>query len=178
MQELNWDQAITLASPHSYTLVSTMDPGGKPNLMGVGWWTIVSWSPQMVAIAIAPKRYTKECLDHCPEFALCFPSVDQAEGAWLCGCESGRDVDKWEKGGFVAVPSRHIQPPVFEGATLAMECRVNNRVECGDHFLYIADVLAIQGTPENRMHLYSVHYREPVGIDGELNVKKNLGPTR
>lgn len=178
MKRLDWDEALTLMSPHPYALVSTVDARGRPNLMGVGWWTIVSWQPQMVAIAIGARRYTRECLDHCPEFALCLPSVEVAQGAWLCGCESGRDTDKWEKGGFRVVPAETIRPPLFEGATLAFECRVTNRVECGDHWLYVGEVLAIRGDPTRAMHLYTIHYRRPVGLDKDLRVRDDLGPAR
>jgi len=175
MKELTWDETLTLLSPHSYTLASTIDADGRPNLMGVGWWTFVSWDPQMVAMAIGKSRYTRECLDHCAEFALCFPSVEQVEGAWLCGKVSGRRVNKVEKGGFVTEPSLHIRPPVLSEATLNIECRVANRVECGDHYLYIGEVLATRGDPDRKMHLYTIHYKRPVGIDHDLNVEPALG---
>jgi len=174
MKTLTWDEALTLMSPHPYALVSTMDAQGRANLMGVGWWTIVSWEPRMLAIAIGRRRYTRECLDHCPEFALCVPGVSVAEGAWLCGMESGRDVDKWERGGFRAVPAETIRPPLFEGATVAFECRVVNRVECGDHLVYIGEVLAIRGDPDQAMHLYTIHYRRAVAIDPSLTVRNDL----
>lgn len=178
MQKLRWDDALTLMSPHPYALVSTIDAQGRPNLMGVAWFSVVSWQPQMIAVAIGHGRYTRQCLDHCPEFALCIPSVEVAEGAWLCGCESGRDTNKWEKGGFKPVPSETIKPPIFEGALVAFECRVAQKVVCGDHILYIGEVLAIRGEPEKRLHMYTIHYRRPVAIDKDLNVRKDLGLSR
>lgn len=174
MRRIDWDQALTLLSPHSYALVSSVDANGRPNLMGVGWWTIVSWDPRMVAISIGKHRHTRANLDQVPEFALCFPSVEQAKGAWLCGTVSGAEVDKFKEGGFEAVASEQIKPPRFRGATVAFECRVTNRIEVGDHVLYIGEVLAMHGTPDSKMHLYTIHYRTPVAIDCDLNVKRHL----
>lgn len=168
MKSMEWDQALTLLSPHSYTLMSTMGPGGRANLMGVGWWTIVSWSPPQVAVAIGRAQYSRECLDAVPEFALSFPSAAQARGAWLCGNVSGRDGDKFAMAGFTPVPSGAIRPPLVEGATVAFECKVVNRVETGDHVLFIGEVLGIHGTPEAPMHLYSIHYNKLVAIDKDL----------
>lgn len=168
MKAIDWDQAITLLSPHSYTLLATQGQSGRPNLMGVGWWTIVSWSPPQIAVSIGRNQYSRQCLDEVPEFALCFPSDRQARGAWICGTVSGRDGDKFAMAGFTPVPSKVIRPPVVEGATVSFECRVSNRVETGDHVLFIGDVLAIQGTPEAPMHLYSIHYNKLVAIDSAL----------
>jgi flavin reductase (DIM6/NTAB) family NADH-FMN oxidoreductase RutF len=174
MKRIDWDQALTLLSPHSYALVSTVDVGGRPNLMGVGWWSIVSWEPRMLAVSIGRRRHTRGNLDQVPEFVLCFPNADQARGAWLCGTASGADVDKFKEGGFQAVPSASVRPPRFEGATVAIECKVAQRVEVGDHVLYIGDIVAMHGSPDQKMHLFTLHYRTPVAIDCDLNVKRHL----
>ena len=51
LRELSWDDAITLASPHPYVLGVSADAAGKPNAIGLAWWTICSWEPPMVAIS-------------------------------------------------------------------------------------------------------------------------------
>jgi flavin reductase (DIM6/NTAB) family NADH-FMN oxidoreductase RutF len=169
MKTITWDEAITLLSPHSYTLLSTLAPGGRANLMGVGWWTIVSWSPPQVALSIGRGQFSRECLDALPEFALCFPSQAQARGAWLCGTVSGRDGDKFAMAGFTPVPAKLVRPPLVEGSTVSFECKVVNRIESGDHVLYIGDVLEVHGTPESPLHLYSIHYNKLVAIDKDLH---------
>ena len=37
LKEMNWKDAVTIASPYPYLLVTGMDRDGKPNAMGVGW---------------------------------------------------------------------------------------------------------------------------------------------
>lgn len=171
MEEVDWNDAITLASPHAYVLGVTIAHDEKPNIIGLGWWSFCSWDPPMLTIAVAPPRYSHDCLEHLGEFTLCFPAEDQAEGAWLCGKMSGRDVDKFDETGFEAVPSKEVKPPLIGGCSVAFECRVVNSVEAGDHTIYIADVLAQHATPGKEHHIYTVHYRKmlSLGSDGYAN---------
>lgn len=170
MRKLDWDTAITLLSPHSYSLLSTLDESGRANLMGLSWWAITSWNPPMIVVSVGKGQYTRKCLDATPEFTLCFPNVHQARGAWICGTVSGRDGDKFRMGGFEPLSSSVVKPPLVRDATVGFECRVVQQVETGDHVLYIGEVLAIHGSPEKAMHLFSIHYNRLVGLDHELNV--------
>ena len=165
MKEISWNEAIELGSPYPYTLVVTIDKDGKPDAMGLSWWTITSWDPHMIAIAIGGPRYTHECIEQCKEFVLCFPSEDLEKGAWLCGQVSGREADKFKEAGFRQVPSKMVKPPIIEGSTVAYECKVVDQIETGDHTLYIGKVVAIHGTPEKKKHLFTIHYRKVISLD-------------
>lgn len=165
MQEISWNEALELGSPYPYTLATTVGKDGRPNIIGLGWWSIVSWEPPMIAISVGHGRYSHECLEHCGEFVLCFPAEEQKEGAWLCGTTSGRKADKFSEAGFQQVPAKVVAPPIIEGSTVAYECKVATKVAAGDHTLFIGGVVAIHGSPERTRHLYSVHYRRLVSID-------------
>ncbi len=171
LREISWDEALTLGSPHPYVLAVTVDKEGRANIIGLGWWTFVSWEPKMIAISVGKERYSHDCLEYCREFVLCFPSDEQREGAWLCGTASGRDVDKFKKGGFKKLPAKVVKPPLMEGVTVAYECKVVDALDTGDHTLYIGKVVAIHGTPEKPRHLYTIHYRKLLGIDHQGNVE-------
>jgi len=175
MKQIDTNQAITLASPYPYTLAVTMTPDGKPNAIGISWWTFTSLAPPMLLISVGGPRFTHECLKNLGEFALCFPAEDQAAGAWLCGTKSGRDVDKFAEAGFTAVPSQHIKPPIIDGCTVAFECRVVNEVEAGDHTLFIADILATHSTPGKERHIFTIQYREMLALGSDKYVNWDLG---
>jgi flavin reductase (DIM6/NTAB) family NADH-FMN oxidoreductase RutF len=74
MKEIELHAAIELSSPYPYTLVVTLDKKGKPNVMGLSWWTFTSLQPPMIAISVGHPRYTHECIEKNKEFVLCFPS--------------------------------------------------------------------------------------------------------
>ncbi|MBC7098240.1 flavin reductase family protein [Candidatus Bipolaricaulota bacterium] len=158
LREIPWEEAIKLASPYPYALALTVDKKGKPNAMGLGWWSYVSWEPPMIAIAVGPERYSYECLECCGEFVLCFPAEDQGKGAWYCGTVSGRGREKLAEAGLKTIPAKVVRPPLIEGATVCYECRVREHVPTGDHVLFIADVVAIHGEPTRPKHLYSIGY--------------------
>ena len=174
MKEITWNEAIELGSPYPYTLITTVDRDGKPNIMGLSWWTITSWEPKLIAVSIGHPRHTHECIEHCKEFVLCFPSEEQKEGAWICGTKSGKDMDKLKEAGFKPVASKVVSPPIIEGSTVAYECKVVNRVKTGDHTLYIGKVVAIHGSPEKEKHLFSIHYSKLVSMDFKGNVNFEL----
>jgi len=174
MQEIDRNKAFELASPFPYVLAVTLDKRERPNIIGLSWWTFTSWSPLMIAISVGHERYSHECLKHHGEFALCFPSEEQAKDAWLCGTRSGRDVDKFQLTSFKPVPAKKIKPPLIEGSTVAYECRVAKSVDTGDHTLFIADVVAIHGTPEKINHLYSIHYTRLISIGSQGEIEMDL----
>lgn len=164
LKELSWDEAVELGSPYNYVLAVTIDNKNKPNIIGLGWWTYVSWNPKMLAISIGKKRYSHECIEHCKEFVLCFPSKEQKDGAWLCGEKSGRDVDKFKQTGFKTIASKIVKPPIIDGSTVAYECKVVDKLETGDHTVYVGKIVAIHGTPEKPNHLYSIHYEKLIDL--------------
>ena len=92
--DLPWTDAVELASPHPYVLVTTCDAEGKPNAVGIGWFTITSWSPPMAAFSLAPQRYSRRNIDQVPEFVINFPGPEIARQAWTCGTKSGADQEQ------------------------------------------------------------------------------------
>jgi flavin reductase (DIM6/NTAB) family NADH-FMN oxidoreductase RutF len=174
LRRISWDEAITIASPHPYVLGVTADAAGKPNAIGLGWWTICSARPPMMAISVGKPRYSRECLDQCGEFVVCFIGEEHARGAWLCGTKSGRVIDKLTVAGFTVIPSLEVGVPTIAESVLSFECRVASRLETGDHLLYVGEVRAVRGLPGTPKHLYSLHYRRLIAIGGDGAVELGL----
>jgi flavin reductase (DIM6/NTAB) family NADH-FMN oxidoreductase RutF len=105
---------------------------------------------------------------------LCFPSEEQAKDAWFCGRKSGRELDKFQHTAFKPVHSRVVKPPIIDGVTVAYECSIVNHIDTGDHTMFIADVVAIHGEPENTKHLYSIHYTRLISLDCKGNIAPDL----
>lgn len=167
MEAMRWTDAVTLASPHPYVIVTTVDAEDRPNIIGIGWFTITSWKPPMACISVAPPRHSYGNLEQIPEFVINFPPPEMARAAWKCGTTSGRDVDKFAENGLQAIPSTKVRPPTIDGAIMAWECKVTAHADTGDHRLFIAEIVATRGDPSRIAHLYSIHYRELVSVDRE-----------
>jgi flavin reductase (DIM6/NTAB) family NADH-FMN oxidoreductase RutF len=165
LKDMKWTDAVELASPHPYVLVTTVDDEDKPNIIGIGWFTITSWKPPMACISVAPARHSHGNLSRVGQFVMNFPRPEIARAAWRCGTQSGARHDKFREYGLTAVASTRVRPPTIGESILAWECEVRSSVTTGDHELFIADIVAVRGDASSRAHLYSIHYRELVSVD-------------
>jgi flavin reductase (DIM6/NTAB) family NADH-FMN oxidoreductase RutF len=166
MQTLNESEAISLSGPLPYTLVSSLDKNGRPNVMGASWVTRTSFKPHLWLISIDHQRYSHEGINLHKELVLHFPSEEQADAAWICGTKSGRNEDKVKESGLKLVPSRNVKVPTVEGATVAFECRVVDQMETGDHTVFVGEVVGISGSPEKARHLFVSSAHKLFGIEG------------
>lgn len=173
LKEMNWKDAVTIASPYPYLLVAGTDTDGKPNAMGVGWWSFTSIKPPLMLVSIGKTRYTLECIRHTKDFVACFPSDEQAAGAWMCGVKTGRGRNKLKEAGLSAIPAKIVKSPIIVGCTAAFECVVVNEVETGDHVVVVGEVVAMHGDPERPMHLYSIFYERLIAMDTRGTINKN-----
>lgn len=154
MEKIDGPTAFGLTSPLPYVLVTSLDKGGRPNAMAVGWVTRVSMSPYLIMVSIAPGRYSHEGIEFHKEFVVCYPSAGQEKGAMMCGTLSGREGDKLAKAGLAVVPSQKVKPPTIKDSTVAFECKVIDSHVAGDRTLFIGEVVATTGTAGKEKHLF------------------------
>ena len=169
MKEMNWKEAVTHASPYPYVLLTSVDKGGKPNAMGLGWWSFTSMNPPLILVSVGKTRHTLENIKATKEFVVCFPGEGIAKGAWHCGVNSGRDTDKLKDAGLNTIPAKVVKAPIIEGSSTAIECKVVDQLETGDHIVFVGEMVAYHGDPEKAMHIYSVFYSTLVSMDTEGN---------
>jgi len=169
LSEMNWKEAVTLASPYPYLLVTSRDSNGVPNAMGIGWWSFTSITPPLMLVSIGKGRYTLDCIRHTKDFVACFPGKDIVKESWTCGVISGRDGNKLEKTGLKIIDAKKVKSPIIAGSSVAFECTVTDEVETGDHILFVGEVVAMHGDADNPQHLYSVFYNKLVSLDNEGN---------
>ena len=172
-QQLSQNQGIKLTAPHIYALVTCLDADGKANAIGVSWVTRTSIDPSMFLISIAFNRYSHDAIAKSGEFVINYPSVEQAAGAWLCGVESGRDQDKIAKAGLKLVDSQKLKTPTIDNSTASFECKVVSSFVTGDHTVFVGEVVAVSGDPENVKHLY-VTSSDLIGLDFDGNLTKDI----
>jgi flavin reductase (DIM6/NTAB) family NADH-FMN oxidoreductase RutF len=140
----------------------------------VSWVTITSWEPFLMAVSVAPGRYTHECIEFCREFVINYPGEEIAKQAWVCSTQSGRKKDKLAGLQIPVVVSKKVKPPTIESSTVAFECQVVGKAPTGDHTLFIGNVVAISGNKKAMKHIYCVNYGKLVSCDCEGNVNFNL----
>lgn len=133
-------QPFRLLYPLRTYLVVSGRLGEEVNVMAADWVTIVSVEPFIVAVAIAPTRYTYKLIEKYGEFVISVPGLEHLRDVWIAGSEHG--PGKLAKTSFKLKPGSRINTPIIEDALANLECRVINRQPVGDHVLYLAEVVS------------------------------------
>lgn len=136
------NEAVRLLHPKPVVLIVSTDASGRSNIMTAAWTMPVSRSPPLIAVAISPRRYTFQLIRQTGEFTVNVVTEELVKAAEYCGSVSGRAVDKAAAAGLTLRPSQFVKPPVIEESVGNLECRVVREVEAGDHWIFVAEVLA------------------------------------
>ena len=65
-----------------------------------------------------------------------------------CGVVSGKAIDKFKECRLTPVPGNQVKAPLVAECPLSLECRVNQTLELGSHWYFIADILAVRVDPD------------------------------
>jgi flavin reductase (DIM6/NTAB) family NADH-FMN oxidoreductase RutF len=154
--QVEYSDAIKSRYPEAVVFVVAKDIAGKANPVTVGWSCVVSGSPAMLAVALAPKRYTVEAIRQSKCFTVVFPAEDMGKEAMEFGTKSGRDTDKFAETGCAVEDAASIDSVILTDAAANFECELEKEVEVGDHILFIGKVAASHVNSEKTGRLYSV----------------------
>ena len=121
---------------------------GPPNIITLGMYMPISLRPPLVCIGIAPGRYSHGLIEETGEFVVNTPPITIEEEMHYCGVKSGRDVDKFAETGLTPIPSLKVGPPRIEECFGHIECKVVQTHTCGDHTLFVGEVVATSADEE------------------------------
>ena len=122
------------AFPTGVTIVSTITADGVPCGLTVNSFTTVSLDPPLVAWSL---KNTSPSLGHFDTATTATISILAHEQSELALRFASSRPDKFEG---VAYTSSAGGAPVIEGCLAHFECRPWNRIEAGDHIMYIWEV--------------------------------------
>jgi flavin reductase (DIM6/NTAB) family NADH-FMN oxidoreductase RutF len=139
--------ALRMLAPGPVTLISTMYRN-QPNVMTAGWLLPLSLEPTLVGVAVQPSRLTHEFITKTEQFALNIPTVDLLSAVHLCGMTSGREGDKFVAAGLTPAEASEVEAPLVDECVGHVECGVIDRINFGDHDLFIGRILAVSAVEE------------------------------
>jgi len=130
--------------PHPLVIVTAGDPDkpGRRGGMTAAWVSRVSWDPPLVAVAVAPERFTLELIRERGEFVVNVVGPSLREAAFgVFGSVSGRQIDKFERSGVRTVKARSVTAPALADSVISIECKLEKVVEAGDHAIVVGRVV-------------------------------------
>ncbi len=114
--------------------------GEEVNVMAADWVTVLSFRPEIVGVAVSPRRHTHELIEKYGEFVVAVPSVGMLRDVWVAGTESG--PQKLGKMRITLVKSRRVLTPSIKEALANIECKVVDKRTYGDHTLFVGEVVS------------------------------------
>jgi flavin reductase (DIM6/NTAB) family NADH-FMN oxidoreductase RutF len=137
-----YDQAFARRYPEQVAIAIAKDAQGKYNPITLGWVTLTSREPPMIAISVGLTRYSLQAVRRSREFVLSLPSSKMTAETLLFGTKSGRDMDKLAEAGITTQPATAVDGLLLADAVANFECKVVSEVQTGDHVLFIGQVVA------------------------------------
>ena len=113
----------------------------KVSICPLGWHMNTSIHPPMMAVSIAPPRYTHDLIADSGECVLAWPGAELAEATMVAGTQSGRVIDKFVECGLTGKPSNHVAAPLIEECIANLECKVRGMLTTGDHTVFALEVV-------------------------------------
>ena len=146
LRQLPVSEANSLLMGGPVALVTTIWRG-EPNVIPISWFTPLSSDPALVGIAIEQSRYSTDILGHASEFALNIPTRSLASHVEYLGSLSGADLNKFEATQLETFAARRISSPLISLCCAWIECEIVERLELGDHYLFVGSILSAQCKP-------------------------------
>lgn len=134
--------AYRLLHPKHVVLVSCVDRAGKANVITLAWCMPASIHPPLLAISIAPKRYSHKLIEETKEFVVNVPTMDILKETLFCGRRTGRIYDKFKETRLTPLPAKMVQPPIIKECVAHLECKLHQQITTGDHTLFVGEILA------------------------------------
>ena len=137
MEKINLGSTIP-AYPMPVSLVGA-HVNGKPNFMAVAWFTMASYKPPKIAIALGKGHHTNPGIRENQSFSLCLASADMVEATDYCGIVSGKKTDKSTL--FDLFYGDLKTAPMIKVSPLCMECRLVDTVESSLNEIFIGEII-------------------------------------
>lgn len=131
------------AGPLSVVVMATaVNAEGQANIITLGMYMPISFSPPLVCIGIAPQRYSHDLISRSGEFVVNIPSMDLVKEMHFCGTKSGRNFDKFTATSLTSLPAKVVKAPLIKECIGHLECKVVQTHVCGDHTLFVGQVVS------------------------------------
>lgn len=159
--------ACWLLYPRNTVLVSCVSKTGRANIITLSWSMPVSHDPQIVAVSIAPKRYSHRLIEETGEFVVNIPTMAIVRQVLYCGSISGRKRDKFRDTGLTPLPAKKVRAPLIKECIAHLECKLSQQIRAGDHTLFIGEVVAACVNEGAFAETYDVRKVKPIyDVDG------------
>ena len=113
--------------------------GDEVAAMTANFLTQSAFTPPMIAVAVELDSKTHRVIEACGQFAVNVFESGQRELAGQLGRKSINKPDKFDDVPWSPGPATGA--PLLKDALSWLECQVRNKIESGDHIVFVAEVV-------------------------------------
>jgi flavin reductase (DIM6/NTAB) family NADH-FMN oxidoreductase RutF len=151
---------VAYSTPRQVVLITTRH-AGVDNVWPLDFHMPLSFEPPLYGIAAMRNGYGTALVRASGIFVVNFVPATWEKTIFLVGNVSGRTTDKFVTAGLSKEEADSVDAPRLADSLGALECRVQQTVEIGDHVLFIGLVTrAVQRPDAPRLHHLDVRLKE------------------
>jgi flavin reductase (DIM6/NTAB) family NADH-FMN oxidoreductase RutF len=137
--ETEFDEVFDLMQTGVYVI--TADDGTKMGGCTAVWVSRCSFEPPMVAVFIAPKRFTHDIIKRAKHFCVNIVGERHLQTAKDFGLRTSANVDKFVG---VQISKGLTGAPILKDVCAYLECELVQEFEIGDHTCFVGKVMAAE----------------------------------
>lgn len=138
------DMESLLSFPHvePVTIVTSISEDGVADAAVKTWIAFVNSKPPTIAFSCNMRHQTAKNILATKEFVVNFPSEDIVKQALLTAQPYSPTVNKIEKAGLTAVPSKKVKPPCIKECMAHLECILEWTKQHGEEIIIAGRIVA------------------------------------
>lgn len=113
---------------------------GKTNIMTMGWYTVMEFTPSLIGCIISNQNYSFEMVKKSKECVINLPTQDLAKKVVGIGNCSGEEVDKFKKFKLTPVPASKVDAPLIQECYANFECKIVDTKLVNKYNFFILEV--------------------------------------
>lgn len=131
---------------------------GKSNIMTMGWYTILEFTPSLVGCLISSGNHSFNMIAQSKECVINIPTADMIKTIVGIGNCSGSDTDKFKTFGLTAQPTSEVQAPLIKECYANFECRLYDKALRDKYNFFIMEIVKAHVAVSPK-YPGTVHYR-------------------
>jgi flavin reductase (DIM6/NTAB) family NADH-FMN oxidoreductase RutF len=140
--DVEFSLAYRLLHPMHTVLVTCVRKASKPNVLPLAWAMPTSRDPALIAVSVAPSRYSHRLIGETKEFVVNLPTVEIVKETLACGRNSGENTNKFDEIELTPLPAKKVKAPIIKECVAHLECILHSQFKTGDHTIFVGKVVA------------------------------------
>ena len=166
------DQIRRFLEPTPVVLVSSAWKE-KTNIMAMGWYTVMEFSPSLLGCVISSQNYTFDLVRKSKECVINLPTRDLAKTVVKIGNCTGAEIEKFAEFKLTPILGSKVTVPMIEECYANFECKLVDTKLINKYNFFIFEIVKahVASSPK---YPSSIHYRgDSIFMTSGRNIKLN-----